>query len=633
MGLIKKLPLHEAQKIAAGEVVERPANVVKELLENALDAHATTITLYLENAGKNLIRVVDNGCGMNEEDAHLCIEHHATSKITTVDDLQTVETFGFRGEALSSIASVSHVTLTTRTHDTPHGIKLHIENGTITHKESVSTNIGTDIAIRDLFYNVPVRKKFLKTRDTEWRHILNLFQAFCLDYTHINFSLFSEGHQFLNCPSADTIQTRIAQLWDHTVAQNMLTLNTEHNDDQYTITGLISHHQYVKYDRSSLFFFVNKRWIKNQHLSRALLKGYMNVLPPARYPAAFIFITLDPTHVDINIHPRKEEVTFLHPRIIESRLYEAVKKTHDISISQNIKKSFLQAPEKQISKESYKPDPLPQYIPKKTDYISSDVASCNPNPKLSFDDFNKKLSLKNIPEKEIELPHTTHVQQKPCIPASQQQSQEKEQIAFTYEHQKCIGQHKKTYILIEQHDGILFIDQHAAHERILYELFSQRFHEVATIKLIFPIMIPVSAQDITLLKPHLHLVRRNGIEIEIFGTDQLIVQSVPAYLKNVALDDLIRQVIGWITEYHHLDEEKFTKTIHEKLHAQMACKAAIKAGDTLTDEQIKQLLEDLYKTTNRFTCPHGRPTSWFLNNHEIEKKFKRDYRSSPQSNE
>ncbi len=325
MPRIHQLPPHEAQKIAAGEVVERPANALKELLENALDAGATQISVYIEDAGKQLIRIVDNGCGMSPEDAQLCYKLHTTSKVTSIDDLEKIQTFGFRGEALASISAVSKVTLITKEQEAQQGIKHALEQGNITKETTVPCTTGTDIQVHDLFYNIPARKKFLKKRETEWRHIIQLFQAFCLDYHVIHFKLFSEGKQVHNCPPAQNLTDRLTQLWGHSSAQHMIPVEKQHKQQSVTVTGAVSNHHYVRYDRNHLFFFVNKRWVKNHTLARALLKGYLNVLPPARYPAACIHIEIDPALVDINIHPRKEEVQFLHPRIVETLIQQAVR--------------------------------------------------------------------------------------------------------------------------------------------------------------------------------------------------------------------------------------------------------------------------------------------------------------------
>ena len=340
MARIKQLSAQEAQKIAAGEVVERPANVVKELVENALDAGSTQIAIYIQDAGKSLIRIVDNGYGMNPEDAHLCFKHHATSKITRVDDLPSLTTFGFRGEALSSISAVSKVTLITKEAEAAHATKLVLEHGLVIAEEQISGNTGTDISIADLFYNVPARKKFLKTHETESRQILLLFQAFCLDYLSVHFKLYTQGNLIFNCPGTTDMQQRIAQLWDHSIAQQTIAIAATTNGIH--IEGVITNHTYSRYDRSALFFLVNKRWVKNHTLAKAVMKGYMNVLQPDKFPLACIAITIDPAQVDINIHPRKEEVQFLHPRIVEHALQTTVKEAleKNLSAQLNRKVSF-----------------------------------------------------------------------------------------------------------------------------------------------------------------------------------------------------------------------------------------------------------------------------------------------------
>jgi len=310
---IKLLPPNEINKIAAGEVVDRPANVVKELVENAIDAGSTKITVHIVDGGKELIRVADDGCGMSPQDAKFCIKNHATSKITSVEQLQEISTFGFRGEALASISAVSKFTLETKEKD-GQGIQLKLDGGTLVAESEIPFDQGTDIKIADLFFNVPARQKFLKKRETENRHITQLFHAFCLDYLDIHFKLFVDGRQTVQCPPAKDIISRAAQLWGHNFAQQLTPIETEKKDGRPHITGAITNHEYFRYDRNNIFFFVNKRWIKNYQLSNALLKGYMNVLPPAKYPACCVFIEINPEEIDINIHPRKEEVKFLHPR-------------------------------------------------------------------------------------------------------------------------------------------------------------------------------------------------------------------------------------------------------------------------------------------------------------------------------
>ncbi|MCK5632592.1 DNA mismatch repair endonuclease MutL [bacterium] len=618
MTKIKQLSLHEAQKIAAGEVVERPANVVKELIENALDAGATQITLYLENGGKKLIRIVDNGCGMSQEDAHLCFNQHATSKISSVNDLESLVTFGFRGEALASIAAVSNVTLTTKENingnEASSGIKLELDAGNILKKESVSCRPGTSISIENLFFNVPARQKFLKKKETESRHIIQLVHAFCLDYLSVHFKFFQENKELINCPPTETIETRIAQLWDHVFSKQMITIDTEKTTDSFKnieglkISGAISNHQYFRYDRNNIFLFVNKRWIKDIQLSRALLRGYQNVLPPARYPAACIFIEIDSQQVDINIHPRKEEVQFLHPRKVANLLQNTVKKALEDNLSSQIQQTVT------FKKE----------IPYPSSFAATSQATTSYTAPQTYKPFNfdaappvhSPVVLKKSIEKDFNSPDKDEQKKQTIIDSY-------ETTKIVQKNYELIGQYKKTYILIEKKDGLFLVDQHAAHERILYELFSKRFKDVATVTLMFPEIFSVSLQDMQTIAPHLAIFKQNGIEIEPFGDKQLIIKSTPVHIKNIKLSELVQQVASWIKEFEQPDQEAFFKAINEKMHAQMACKAAIKAGDILTKEQMEKLLEDLEKTNNRLTCPHGRPTGWLLSVYEIEKKFKR----------
>jgi DNA mismatch repair protein MutL len=598
MPRIKQLSAQEAQKIAAGEVVERPANVVKELIENALDAGATAISIYIQDSGKTLIRVVDNGFGMNSEDAQLCFAHHATSKITSVDDLPSLTTFGFRGEALSSISAVSKVTLITKGADAQEATHVVVHEGKITAQMGAG-NTGTDMSIADLFYNVPARKKFLKTNETEWRQILVLFQACVLDYTAIHFKLFSQGALLFNCPPSPDLKTRIAQLWDHTVASHMITIPL-HEQEGLKIEGIISNHLYTRYDRSSIFFLVNKRWVKNHALSKALLKGYLNVLPPDKFPLACFNISVDPATIDVNIHPRKEEILFLQPRIIENKLTTLVKQALENNLS-----AQLHTTGQPLGHAAAQPT----FFPKAPDSFQEMPASFVNRPFTIKSPTQASAIMSPAVVPNTAVHHEEGMQQATAIPLQKEYH--------------IIGQFNKTYILIEQENGLFLVDQHAAHERILYEQFSNTFEHAATIELMFPPIVELSSVHMELLALHQDILSKNNIIVEPIGKGQLLVKSVPIHAKEIHLEELIKQVIAWIEELNHVPTDQLFKKINEKLHAQMACKAAIKAGDTLTTAQIIQLLQNLEKTDNRFTCPHGRPTGWLLSLHEIEKKFKR----------
>jgi DNA mismatch repair protein MutL len=638
MAKIKQLLPHEAQKIAAGEVVERPANIVKELVENSIDADATRINIYVEDGGKQLIRIVDNGCGMDYTDAQICFDRHATSKITHVDELESLDTFGFRGEALASIASVSQITLITKEESSLEGTKIVINANNIQTIDSVACAIGTDISVHNLFFNVPARKKFLKATQTEWRAIQLLFNAFCFDYPHIHFLLFSDGKQILNCPATTTLKNRALQLWEPSIHTHLIELQADEHST-ISLSGVISDHQHYRYDRSGIYFFVNKRWVKNQHLSSAFIKGYANVLAAGKYPVAAIHITVPSNEVDINIHPRKEEVKFLHPRRVEQALQQAVKTTLEQNLSQHLKREVTFQPFVSFDKlrtngvnalsEAFTTEQSrniraneweTQNFYNQNPFVVSLSNHTNDNP-FPINDDQQTSSLANSSPFVLSLSKDTNGNQ----PAIQQllTTQNSDATSAHKDVYRLIGQYNTTYLLVEKEDGLFLVDQHAAHERILYELFSQRFNEVATIQLMFPHIITLLQQDITTITPHLDIFTNNGIIIEQCASDQLIVQSLPVHLKDQSLTDIVRETISWITEHASLDEQGLKKMLNNKLQAQMACKAAVKAGDILTQEKMEQLLRDLEKTANRFSCPHGRPTGWLLSLHEIEKKFKR----------
>jgi DNA mismatch repair protein MutL len=603
MPRIKQLPPEEAQKIAAGEVIERPANVVKELIENSLDAGATRITLYIEKAGKKLIRIVDDGCGMDEIDARACFAHHATSKISTVHDLHTINTFGFRGEALSSIASVSHITLITKTVESESATKIELSEARILSQEKTSAPTGTDLSIRDILFNVPVRKKFLKTDDTEWRHILYLVHAVALSRRDIHITLYHEGKQVLNCPPVTDYISRAAQLWDADLAQAMISCSAQERG--ITIEGMISDHTTYRYDRNALYFFVNGRWIKNYTLSRALMKGYANAIPASQFPTASLMITIDPAQIDVNIHPRKEEVQFLHPKIVEQIIEMAVKTALESRLSAILSKRVQIAPRATDmpfmpmhapapSRPTYAPEPVhvshtSAYAPYNFDTIQEDGFPTQPVP--------QKISQAVTVTKD----ETVH---------------------------NVIGVYDKTYIMLSTQDGILFIDQHAAHERVLYEQFKIKFADTAIITLMFPHALTFTRETLDMLDPHLSILNENGIHCKRQDTT-LIITATPVYLKNASFKDLVDEMITNLHECGTANDMAIKKLLQEKIHAKMACAAAVKAGDELSSEQIQKLLSDLSKTENRSTCPHGRPTSWLLNHDDLIKKFQRDYLSKP----
>lgn len=621
MPRIKQLPPEEAQKIAAGEVIERPANVVKELIENSLDAGATRITLYIEKAGKKLIRIVDDGCGMDEIDARACFAHHATSKISTVHDLHSINTFGFRGEALSSIASVSHITLITKTVDAESGTKLELSEARLLSQEKVSAPTGTDLSIRDILFNVPVRKKFLKADDTEWRHILHLVHAVALSRRDIHITLYHEGKQILNCPPVTDYLARAAQLWDADLAQAMISCSAQERG--ITIEGMISDHTTYRYDRNALYFFVNGRWIKNYTLTRALMKGYANAIPASQFPTASLMITIDPAQIDVNIHPRKEEVQFLHPKIVEQIIEMAVKSALEKRLSAVLSKRV------QIAPRAHEMPFMPMHAPASTRSTYTPEATSVPRTS-SYVPYNFDTVLEDeFPQEAISMqPVPKQTDPLPDPMPTQNVAVTQDETAHT-----VLGIYDKTYIMLATEDGILFVDQHAAHERILYEQFKARFTNTAIITLMFPHALTFTCETLDILEPHLSILNENGIHCKRQSETTLIITATPVYLKNASFKDLVDEMITNINEFGTADQNSVKKLLTEKIHAKMACAAAVKAGDDLSPEQIQKLLSDFAQTENRSTCPHGRPTSWLLNHDDIMKKFQRDYLSKPKRDE
>jgi DNA mismatch repair protein MutL len=422
----------------------------------------------------------------------------------------------------------------------------------------------------------------------------------------------------------------------------MLDVSGEDKKIKLKLDGFITNYQYSRYSRNQIYLFVNNRWVKNQKLSRALLRGYANVLQSGKFPAAFLFMTIDKEQVDINIHPRKEEVQFLHPRTVEQLITRCAKEKLEAQIKVNVQdsqKGFTFAPATKSSDtfpmestgpslnlanekfEEFYEEPGIEFE------IEFDPEGGLEEPKISINSEQNKpepqekkklgsmFDISNFPQQQRNL-NEISIEKKSQLEDIIQQSFHKLQYTF-------VGQLFKTYLMIERDEQLIMIDQHAAHERVLYELFSKKFEDIATVNLMFPQTIHLSENEFKLIGPYLGLLREHGIGIEEFGEAELVVSCTPVNIKNVDLQKFVQQVIGWIEEHDEVDEVLFKKQLNEHIHSHMACKAAVKAGDILEEEQIHQLIRDLEKSDNRLTCPHGRPTMWVVTQSEIEKNFKR----------
>jgi len=614
MSNIHILPPHEAQKIAAGEVVERPANIVKELLENSIDAGASHITVLIEKAGKTVIKLTDNGSGMSPEDARLCFERHATSKITRVEELDTVTSFGFRGEALASIAAISKITLITKqTSDDSSslGTCLTYYDGTLHTEKAVACPVGTTIEIRDLFYNVPARKKFLKQDDTEWNQIQTVLYALCMAHLSLSCKVYHNGKLVLHAPSATTLTNRLTQLWGHNVSTNLTPLIQHDAQSTYTFSGCISQPQFWRYGRTHLFFFVNNRLVKNQDLGKAVLKGYRNVLPPGRFPAACIFLTTHGTKVDVNIHPRKEEVRFTHPGRVSTQLAACITATLEAYVTTQL--TPAQAPFVPTTPEQ----PLP---------LQGEVSLASLPPEL-YQQPRQKLAEHSSSQSPTPLHEA--MAPSPTIPTPIATAPEpkdiptKQHTFVTQQTPRFIGQLFATYLIIQQDEQCVIIDQHAAHERILYHQFAHTFSDKAGTRLLFPEVISLSPSSLSHLLTQKQFFASQGIELEQAGPEQIAIISTPPKIQKESLKEFVYEMCSFIEEHQTLDTETFSKKLNEHMHSHMACKAAVKAGDILDDVQAKAIIEQLLQTPNRFICVHGRPTMWPIRREDLEKKFRR----------
>lgn len=604
MRTIFQLPPHEAHKIAAGEVVERPLNIVKELVENSLDAGARTITIFVEEGGKKLVRVEDDGCGMSAEDAPMAFSHHATSKIKTVDDLTVIGTFGFRGEALSSIASIARVTLVSATDASLPGVELVIEAGTLIAQREVVASRGSSITVADPFFAMPARKKFLKSTETEWRAIAQLISAMVLDYPHVHWKLFHDGAMVYNCPAvleppvlsgdrqyathqAQGTVARVTQLQDVGIAQQLISCSDEDREYGFTLAGAIGKPSLTRYDRSGLSVFVNRRWIRPNKLGSAILKGYAGMLPQGKFPVAYLFCAVDPDRVDINIHPRKEEVHLLHAKRIESAITDMVRKALEKSLTFAVR--------------SY--EPMAFQMP------SKNVGAV---PSYARRDFENPSPIFTSRVQEAVAPHVIQesVAQNMVLPVFQQ------------EQYTILGQHDATYLIVSHAEGLQLVDIHAAHERILYEKFSERFADPQPVPLLFPITFTLRHDEYGMMADVIALFEQYGVQLALH--DEMVhVSAVPVMLTRVNIEEMVHTVMSWMLESEQADHGMMLRLLHEKLRAQMACKAAVKAGDHLSEQEQQELLRNLYACANNLTCPHGRPTRILFSGNDLERMFKR----------
>jgi DNA mismatch repair protein MutL len=602
---IKILPESLSNQIAAGEVIDRPSSVLKELIENAIDAGATEIVIRVADGGKSLIQVVDNGCGMVEEDAILAFERHSTSKISEPKDLARIATMGFRGEALASIASVSRVEIKTRVADEDTATHLVLEGGVIRQHGRTAANPGTSIAVKSLFFNTPARRKFLKSDLAEYRHLLQVAYRYFLSFPDISFRFYKNEQVIYNLPAA-TLRERIGQIFGEKYAENVLEVNLQTN--RGNVTGLVGNMDLFRQSRGEQFLFLNRRYIVNKSLNWAIISAYGSMLPQGAYPFYVINLELDPEKVDVNVHPSKIEVRFEDERGVYVLVHHAVKSalTH-AGVAPVL---HLEVPSDAAEKE----------IP----LLGEEVGKESANTQTSLLETEKKKTV--FPEQtELAFPFEFRHQRRQVDIPEEPKRREKGERAdgpqyFEREkgEQVSVWQLHNKYLLSQIKSGLIVVDQHLAHERILYEQALQRLESSRPIsqQKLFPKTVELAPEDFELLIEMQFYLSRLGFVVREFGKNTVLIEAVPVELKNREEEQVLREMIDDFRESKEPD-------IRERIAKTYACKSAIKAGDPLSQEEMIALIDNLFATRNPYFCPHGRPIIVTIPLEELDKRFLR----------
>ena len=622
---INILPIHLVNKIAAGEVVERPASVVKELVENALDSGATRIDLAIEDGGTRLIAVTDNGDGMDDADAALAFAPHATSKLAGEDDLFRITTMGFRGEALASIASISHAHIRTRQRDRDGGCEIAASGQDVGAVRPCAGAPGTTVTVRDLFFNTPARRKFMRKANTEFGHIAEQLARLALPHPHVAFTMTHDGRETHNLPATDSTRQRISDLFTPDLAEALLTVNPR-GGDELSVAGLIAPPAAARASTKWQYLFLNGRYIRNPSLAHAVREAYRGLIAPNRCPVAFIFIDIHASEVDVNVHPTKIEVRFLQTQLVHGTLLAALKDTlnrADLAPAASFDPVPASAPDDQ-AEASEKRDSLRQAL---ADFFKSTPPS---QPRFSF------------PEPTGSATHgptrtgTHHQATAPPIPLQSHSTSPPAVDRVELPLPEAPGAGRPTaapapaavqihnaYIVAACEDGLVIIDQHALHERLIYNDLRRRLAEgaLAGQGMLIPETLTVTPREADILTMHAEMLRHLGIETTPFGPDAIAVQRFPSLLagRGVPAGDFIRELLDKLDDDETTDPERILGDVLDML----ACKAAVKAGDPLGPEEIASLLARREEADKASSCPHGRPTTLKLTLADLEKQFHR----------
>jgi DNA mismatch repair protein MutL len=609
---IRILSENLCNKIAAGEVVERPASVVKELVENSLDAGATEIRVEVEGGGKKLIRVVDDGEGMGRDDAFLCLERHATSKIRSDEDLFRLQTLGFRGEALPSIAAVSRFALRSRPEETLEGWEIYAEGGTVKRAGAVGSPRGTTIEVRDLFFNTPARRKFLRRDETELGHVGDVVTKLALAHPEVQFRLVHNGRSLIDVYRQAQLRERVASLLGRPLLRDLVPLAVD-GPEGLGLHGLVAQPALSRSTSGSAFTFINGRYIRDRVVQHALMEGYRNLLEKGRYPVAVLFLAIDPALVDVNVHPTKHEVRFRDQRLVHEFISRSIRETlrpsawlsaaeeepqgRDGNLLSAMDEPAALAP---IASKPFADGPTGEHRQRVQEALSS-YASTRPEeePPAPVADFRR--------------PAGPFV-----LPAREPQGGK----GGFFSALEIIGQYRRSYILAQDGDDLILIDQHAAHERIAFERLRAQFRQgsVERQALLFPAVLELDFREAALLNEHLEELGRLGFDLEPFGGKTLALKAVPRLLSDADAERLVRDVAGEIAT---VGNSALVEEALDEVFAVMACHSVVRANQTLGPAQIGALLRELDHVDFKAHCPHGRPVMKRLCLAEVERMFKR----------
>ncbi len=597
MNRIRLLPEHVANQIAAGEVVERPASVVKELVENSLDAEATRLTITVRYGGKSLVSVADNGFGMCRDDALLALERYATSKISRAEDLHSIRSLGFRGEAIPSIAAVSRFTLTTRERGTLGGTQIEIAGGKILSVKDVGAAEGTVVEVRNLFFNLPARRKFLRSEQTEWVHIEHIVTLCALAHPQVAFRLAVDEREVFNLAPSAELRSRLRELYGGQLIEQLVPVGEMGNvgaasapresghssPSHIQVSGFIGKPGVSRGDRSQQHLFVNGRPVESKGINFALLEGYHTALMRGQYPVTFLFIDIDPDLVDVNIHPTKREVRFRDEFAVRQCVIDAVRQAIE-------------------SKDSVRPIRAS---------VAVAVPAALPSTTTAAVDSGHYTALPL--EGEVRKRLTTPV----GAPAEPQAVVPTEEGAW-----RVLGVIGQLYVLVESPEGLVLMDQHAAHERVLFEKMLKELEtdSAPSQKLLLPVTLELDARDAAFLQSNLKTLHKLGVGISEFGDKTFLVDSLPPYFQLENLPQTFRNIVD---ELRQTGEEVHARRLGEDKIATTVCRHAVKAHDPLKGEELRALLQQLHKCELPYTCPHGRPTMIQISYAELEKKFGR----------